>query len=316
MTPAQLRAFASIVKNGTVKGAAAELGLSESGVSMHVAQLRKELGDELFVRTGPGLAFTPGGLRLASRAVEILGLQEQTVIEVGEAARGQRILRLGTSSLFAELAAPGLVELFTHRARDLEIELSVHAPERFESLLTARALDVAIGPGFRTGPPMTQRPFLAYDVHVVAAPDHPLARREASPEELRAATWLLGPAAIGRSGVISAMLAQLNVPEERQRIFQSEAAALDEAKRGEGLALAVVFATAADVTAGRLVHVPGPGHRRRGTWTATTLSHDTGSAAAELVHFLTTPRATRAMLQGSGVSVKHFRPSVYVTLWN
>jgi hypothetical protein len=40
------------------------------------------------------------------------------------------------------------------------------------------------------------------------------------------------------------------------------------------------------------------------------------SATAELVRFVTTPRATQAMLRGSGVNVGHFRPSVYVTLWS
>ena len=52
---------------------------------MHVGQLRKEFDDLLFTRTSSGLAFTPGGLRLASRAVEILGLQDRTVREVSQA---------------------------------------------------------------------------------------------------------------------------------------------------------------------------------------------------------------------------------------
>jgi len=65
---------------------------------MHVAQLRKELDDPLFSRTAADLAFTPGGLRLASRAVEILGLQQQTAIEVTEAAHGRRLLRIAASS--------------------------------------------------------------------------------------------------------------------------------------------------------------------------------------------------------------------------
>ena len=82
MTPAQLRAFSAVVRLGSVRAAAAELGVSDAGVSMHVAALRKELEDPLFTKTGAGLAFTPGGLRLASRAVEILGLQQQTAIEV------------------------------------------------------------------------------------------------------------------------------------------------------------------------------------------------------------------------------------------
>ena len=146
MTPAQLRAYSAVVRLGSVRAAAAELGLSDAGISMHVAALRKELDDPLFTRTGAGLAFTPGGLRLASRAVEILGLQQQTAIEVTEAAHGRRLLRIAASSTFAEHAAPGLIELFSSRADDLSVELSVHPTSRFRDLICSRAVDIAIGP--------------------------------------------------------------------------------------------------------------------------------------------------------------------------
>ena len=38
--------------------------------------------------------------------------------------------------------------------------------------------------------------------------------------------------------------------------------------------------------------------------------------AAELTRFVTTPRATQAMLRGSGVTVGQFKPSIHVTLWS
>ncbi len=128
MTPAQLRAFSAVARRGSVKAAAEELGVTDAAVSLHVAQLRKELGDRLFVRTSSGLAFTPGGLRLASRAVEMLGLQDRTIREVGQAGSGRRLLRVAASTLFAEHAAPGLIRLFTSRAADLDVELSVSSP--------------------------------------------------------------------------------------------------------------------------------------------------------------------------------------------
>ena len=146
MTPTQLRAFAAVVRLGSVKAAAGELGVSEAAVSMHVGQLRKEFDDILFTRTGSGLAFTPGGLRLASRAVEILGLQDRTAREVSQAGHGKRVLRIAATHLFAEHAAPGLIELFAGRAADLEVELSVRPVEQFAGLLASRAVDVAIGP--------------------------------------------------------------------------------------------------------------------------------------------------------------------------
>jgi DNA-binding transcriptional LysR family regulator len=129
VTPTQ-RAFSAVVRLGSVKEAAGELGVTEAAVSLHIGHLRKELGDRLFTRTASGLAFTPGGLRLASRAAELLGLQDRTIQEISQAGRGRRLLRLAASTLFAEHAAPGLIELFAGRANDLDVELSVHHPPR------------------------------------------------------------------------------------------------------------------------------------------------------------------------------------------
>ncbi len=318
MTPVQLRAYATVVRLGSVKAAAAELGVSEAAVSLNVAQLRKELGDQLFSRTSSGLAFTPGGLRLARRAVELLGLQEKTVREVKQAGTGPRLLRLATSSLFAEYAAPGLITTFTERARDLEVELSVHRTADFETLLFNRTIDAAIGPSVIAPPTRLEvKHFLNYDVAVVAAPGHPATRASVGRNTLRQQQWLLGPSATESAGVVVRMLERWGVPEERQRIFQSHLAALDEAKRGRGLALAPSFAIGRDLLRQELVEVSGPGTPGQGTWNVWTLGGAHRSeVAAELARFVASPKAMRAMVRGRGVSVERFRPAVHVTLWS
>ena len=318
MTPTQLRAFAAVVRLGSVKAAAADLAVSEAAVSLHVGQLRKELGDQLFTRTGAGLAFTPGGLRLASRAVELLGLQDRTILEVKEAGSGRRLLRLGTTSLFAEHAAPGLIGLFADRAQDLDVELSVHRPRDFEQLLLTRTLDAVIGPPFRPADPaIRSTAFLNYQVWTVAAPDHPVMRADPAVHILRDQVWLLGPSATEDSGVIPGMVRRIRVPEERQQIFQSHAAALEEAKRGHGLALSLSFALASDVDEGRLVRVPGPLTQGQEQWTLGILGDERATPAAEeMSRFVTTPRAIQAMLRGRPVTHGRFRPAVHVTLWS
>jgi len=318
VTPTQLRAFAAVVRLGSVKAAAAELEVSESAVSLLVGQLRKELDDPLFARTSSGLAFTPGGLRLASRAAEILGLQDQTVREVSQAGHGRRLLRVAASSLFAEHAAPGLIELFTSRAKDLDIELSVRPGSQFAGLLVSREVDVALGEvAMVPVDSVAVKPFLSHEIVVVAAPGQPLADRQVRPSQLRDQTWLLGPSAVEPEGTVARMLRQIGVPEQRQRIFQSDAAAVEEAKRSDGIAIAVRFAVAAELTGGRLVRLdPGRLHTS-GMWSAMTLPRpQLVPAADELVRFITTPRATQAMIRGSGVNIGHFRPSVHVTLWS
>ena len=295
--------------------------MSDAGISMHVAQLRKELDDPLFTRTSAGLAFTPGGLRLASRAVEILGLQQQTAIEVTEAAHGRRLLRIAASSGFAEHAAPGLIELFSSRAKDLSVELSVHPTSRFRELITSRAVDIALGQSGENGEAadtaIVVRPFLNYQILTVTAPGNPLTTHSPTPALLREQKWMLGPSAGSVDGEIAAILRDLAIPEAQQRIFQSDAAALEEVQRVGGVTLAIGFTVGKDVAAGRLIHVTGPGLQVPGEWSAMTLPPAARQpAVSELVRFITTPRCTQAMLRGTGVGVTRFRPKIHVTLWS
>lgn len=318
MTPTQLRAFVAVVRHGSVKAAAEELGVTEAAVSLHVAQLRKELGNKLFVRATSGLAFTPGGLRLASRATELLGLQDLTVLEVTQAGGGRRLLRVGSTALFAEHAAPGLIDVFAERADDLDVELSVRAPRFFHNLLVSRTIDVAVGPRPpELDPQLESVHFLNYQIVAVAAPTHPMATVSPSVGELRRQTWLLGPSATDAAGVVPQMLRRIGVPEENQQIFQSHVAAIEEAKHGLGIALAVSFAVQQDVVRGDLKRIAGPGLQAQGSWHLQRLAGSNATpAASELARFVTTPRATQAMLRGTGVSRTRFKPSIYVTLWS
>ncbi len=151
----------------------------------------------------------------------------------------------------------------------------------------------------------------------MSGPEHPLAGGHASAQQLRDQTWLLGPSAAAKHGVIPAILRRMNVSEERQRIFQSHAAALEEVKRNHGLAPTVSFAVTQDLASGRLVRVGGQSLQFGGAWnTVTLVERGAPSAAAELVRFVATPRATQAMLRGPGVRVGRFRPAIHVTLWS
>lgn len=317
MTPTQLRAFAAVVRLGSVKAAAEELGVTEAAVSLHVGQLRKELGNKLFVRATNGLAFTPGGLRLASRANELLGLQDLTVLEVSQSGEGRRLLRLGTTASFAEFAAPGLLETFSERADDLDVELSIRSPRDFHALLINRTVDVAIGPRPPENPQIEGKHFLNYQMVAVVSPDHPMAKVEASPAELARQTWLLGPSATDPADASAQMIRRLGVPEDNQQIFQNNVAAIEEAKRGKGIALALGFTVQPDIAADNLRRVVGPNLLGHGSWHLMYLAGPAVTpVAAELGRFAVTPRAAHAMLRGTGVNKGRFRPSIHVTLWS
>jgi DNA-binding transcriptional LysR family regulator len=317
VTPTQLRAFAAVVRLGSVKKAAADLEVSEAAVSLNVGQLRRELGDKLYVPTASGLAFTSGGLRLASRATEMLSLQDRTIVEVRQAGGGRRLLRVAASAQFAEYAAPGLIGLFADQANDLDVELSSHDPRHFESLLLSRSVDAAIGPRPASlDASIGSTSFLNYQAVIVASPDNPITRIQPGIVTLREQTWLLGPSAAYDTGVVPEMLRRINVPEGRQRIFQSHAAAIEEAKRGRGLAPAISFAVSQDLANGDLHRVAAPSLQAQGGWSIMVLTTHQAPPAAELARFIISPRATQAMLRGSGATVGRFKPSIHVTLWS
>ncbi len=319
MTPTQLKAFAAIVRHGSAKAAAAELGISEAAVSSHTAALRKELNDPLYQRASSGLSFTPGGLRLANRAVELLGLQEQTRQEVLAAGHGQRVLRLATTSLFAEYAAAGLLELFKTRAADLEVEMSVHRSARVAELLASRQADVTIAPANRLhNDSFRSRDFLKYQLVLVTGARQPLAHGRCNAAALRSQTWFLGPSAVEQHGGTARLLDRFAVPEHNQRIFQSNGAAISELQAGgSGIAILPEFRAAAYISKGNLQRISAPGAAAPGVWSATSLLPSQATAvAAELMRFITTPRAIQAMLSGSGANIGHFQPRVHITLWN
>lgn len=312
VTPTQLRCFATVVRLGSVSAAAQELGVSQAAVSGNVGALRKELDDRLFHPSHSGLVFTPGGIRLAQRSVEMLGLQEQTRREVNDAHSGRRHLRVVATSLFAEYAAPGLIELFSDRADDLEVELVVDVSDRFDELLLNHTADVVIGPKTSRVEPTTTRTtdFLRYAVVGVATP-------KVAVQDLSLVQWHLGPSAVEANGVSKQILERLRIREDEQRIYTSHAEALAQARNGRGIALVPKFVADRSTTGGELVVVNDKRCSATSTWSARSLSGDRATKAArELMRFVTTPRSTQAMLAGSGARIGRFKPRVHITLWS
>ena len=303
---------------GSVKRAAAELGVTEAAVSGHVAQLRKELDDPLFTRAGVGAGVHAWGLRLASRGVELLGLADQTVREVSQAGHGRRLLRLSDVEPVRRVRRAGPHRALRRSGRRPGGRADRRPPQSARPLVGSRAADVAIGPQPRELPEdLVAVPFLKYQMVLVARPGHQLAGARARPAQLREQVWLLGPSAVDRDGVVPAMLRTFDVPERNQRIFQNHAAALEEAQRGA--ASRRRWRSACPRTWPRAGWPGSRGGARTadGVWTAISLPTTAGCRPRRSsMRFLTTPRATQAMLHGAGADVGRFRPSVHVTLWS
>jgi DNA-binding transcriptional LysR family regulator len=318
VTLAQLQSFVLVARLGSVKAAAAELEVTEPAVSVAVGALRKELGDELFVRAGRGIALTPGGRRLAALAGEILGLAEQARRSVHDSPGQPRRLQVAATPVVAEHVGP-LVNAFAARDEGIEIAVEAVDGETVGELLEQRRADIAFGPH-----PGAERstiatvPFLRCRLAVVAAPDHPLVSAHAiPPTALEKERWLIGPPELDRTEGLGSFVERNRLQPADTMTFTSHAAALAAAAAGEGIALTLVHSVVNELRHRSLVRLDVLGTPLTELWHASTLGLDRAlPAALALQRFATTPEATQAMATGRvGQTSVRSRPAVHVTLW-
>jgi len=319
MTLAQLQSFVLVARLGSVKAAAAELEVTEPAVSVAVAALRRELGDELFVRDGRGIALTPGGRRLAALASEILGLAEQARRSVHESAGAPQRMQVVATGLVADHVGP-LLDAFTARDESLEIAVETVPGDAFGDLLEHRRADVALGP--HPGPDRVARiasaPFLRCRLVIAAAPGHPLAgAREIAPAALAGERWLVGQPELDPTTGTGLFLARNGIAPRAVATYSSQAAATAAAAAGEGIVLTLAHSVVEEVRRRALVRLDVRGTPFVELWHASTLGVGRAlPAALALQRFATTSEATQALSSGrAGAVSTRARPKVHVTLW-
>ena len=80
VTIERLRLLLSVAANGTIAGAAAEVGYTASAVSEQLAGFERELGTTLLERSNRGVSLTRAGERLRARASVILDLVQTATV--------------------------------------------------------------------------------------------------------------------------------------------------------------------------------------------------------------------------------------------
>src|SRR5471032_2582991 len=138
-----VQVFVAVAEEGSMSGAAARMGISQSGVSQIIRQLEDELGVVLVNRTTRPLALTPFGIALRNRGAilneEIANLKAQ-VVEAGQGIKPD--LRIGLVDSFAATCG----SVFTKRLLEKVSQLSIRtglSPQQGEALLR-RDLDLIV----------------------------------------------------------------------------------------------------------------------------------------------------------------------------
>jgi LysR family transcriptional regulator, low CO2-responsive transcriptional regulator len=321
VTLTQLEAFVLVARLGSVKAAAAALGVTEPAVSGALAALRQQLGDPLITKTATGMQLSAGGLRFVGIASQIVGLAAEGESVIRQAQGAAARLRVAATSTVAEFVVPPLLAAFASRNANVEPSVGVSESAEMAALLHERLADVCFGPRLRGEGALglSCEPMMRYGLIVVASPTHHLADGRAIPwRTLVGEKWLVAPAGMDPSSEVGGLMAQLRVPPERVQVFPNQTAAWAAAEQGAGVAPAIAHLVSPDIERGVLRRLDVEGTPVQLLWYVSALPPERRPPpVATLLRFLNTPEAVQSMHRSDGaVPASRFRPPVYVTLWS
>lgn len=181
MDTQSLQAFIAVADTASFSLAGEQLHLTQPAVSKRIATLEYQTGAKLFDRINRRVSLTEAGLLLLPRARQILQLVEdsrRTLSNLSGSVEGS--LTLATSHHVGLHRLPPVLKAFTQRYPHVDLDLRFLDSEQAYHGVVAGELELAVvtlSP--RPNPQIESVPVWIDQLRFLAAPDHPLAARDA-----------------------------------------------------------------------------------------------------------------------------------------
>lgn len=253
ITLTQLSAFLAVIRGGSVTAAAEELVVTQPSISSAIGALSRELGCELFERSGRGIRLTDAGRAFAPYAGDVIGLLQQGRDAARDAAgQSGRRLQIAAVTTAAESFVPTMMRAFAEQHPEIELSLAVGNRDEVLDRVLRHAADVAIS----GKPPGDDRlhvePLMENEIVCITAPDDPAAHGVAIPAaELATRAWLLRELGSGTRALNERFLAEHDL-RPRTLTLGSNGAIKQAARAGLGVSLLSRAAVEAELDAGLL----------------------------------------------------------------
>jgi DNA-binding transcriptional LysR family regulator len=182
---AQLVGFVETARRGSVSRAAESLFLTQPALTARLKSLERELGTELFVRTGRGVRLTEAGrafLPYAQRSLQTIAEGRHLVSELARGGAGE--LALGAAPAVSTYVLPAILDRYHRSYPNVQLAVRTGHSEEILELVLREEVELGLIRALRH-PDISSTPLYEDELVLVCDPRHPFAKRpEISVEEI------------------------------------------------------------------------------------------------------------------------------------
>ncbi|MGE4578520.1 MAG: LysR substrate-binding domain-containing protein [Desulfuromonadales bacterium] len=256
----QLEIFEKVAACGHVTQASRQLLLTQSAVSMAIAELERLAGTPLFERQGRRLLLNDRGRLILPQAREVLQNARRIEQFLDEsAAQPKGILQVGASTTIGNYLLPAIVGRFSHLYPKARVLLQVGNAQQIEQDLESGKLDLALIEGIPHIRTLQAEPWRHDELVIVVGPTHEWAKKgKASLAMLAEAVWIMRERGSGTREIFEAALAKKGVDCRVALELGHTEAIKKAAEAGLGVGCLSKMAVQREVEHGWLVEIASP----------------------------------------------------------
>ena len=267
----KLKSFLHAAENLSFSEAAKQLHLSQPTISHHIKALERELGVELFIRSGATLKLTEAGRLLLPWAHKLI--RQSIEMEKMMASLQQKVvghLRLACSTTAGKYILPLLAARFRQRYPGIRVSILTCTPEHVVPRLLEEEANLSVVSSEKVcGNELECQEFFKDSITLIVSANHPWALRQSiEPEELLEEPLIIREPTSGTRRVMLTELAQHDISLDDLNVFLelgNAEAIVNTVAAGFGVSFVSTLATACPLGRRQVVEVPVAGLELRRT---------------------------------------------------
>lgn len=249
----QLESFYWVAKLGSFHAAARRLDTTQPTISLRIRELERQLGADLFDRSGRTAVPTVRGRELVRHAEAMLRIAAAIREQVGRPTALSGVVRVGVTGVPAATWLPSLLARLRDAYPDIAVELTVDTSETLQRQLLTGELDVALLSADRNpAPGIDAQPVGGVELAWLASPALLVLDRPVTPRDLQPHAVISDVRGNRLHEVARDWFAHDGVSPRLHHACASLETRLRLAVEGVGVALAAPAAAVRHVQAGRL----------------------------------------------------------------